>query len=104
MSKKGKKRAEHGEALLKRLSNDLTQQLGKGWGEPHFRAIRQFYLIYGDIKKRYTLCSESEEFTESKIGHTPGRELIPAKTLSARAQLLPMESFNTDFHSNFHRH
>lgn len=94
---KGKERAEYGEALLKRLSNDLTQQLGKGWGEPHLRAVRQFYLIYGDIKKRYTLCSESEEFTESKNGHTLGSELISAETLSTRAQLLPMESFNKIF-------
>ncbi len=52
---KGKERAEYGEALLKRLSGDLTKQFGKGWGEPHLRAIRQFYLIYGDIEKRYTL-------------------------------------------------
>src|SRR5665647_3202584 len=60
---KGKERAEYGEALLKRLSNDLTQQLGKGWGEPHLRAVRQFYLIYGDIKKRYTLCSDCLLYT-----------------------------------------
>jgi predicted nuclease of restriction endonuclease-like (RecB) superfamily len=94
---KGKERAEYGEALLKRLSDDLIRQFGKGWGEPHMRAVRQFYLIYGDIKKRYTLCSESEEFTGSRIGHTLGSELIPAETLSARVQLPPMGSFNKIF-------
>ena len=30
-------------------------------------AVRQFYLIYGDIEKRYTLCSESYEFKGAKI-------------------------------------
>jgi hypothetical protein len=55
---KGKERAEYGKSLLKRISDDLTKQVGKGWGEPNLRAVRQFYLIYGDIEKRYTLCSE----------------------------------------------
>src|SRR3990172_9328363 len=62
---KGKERAEYGEELLKRLSGDLTKQFGKGWGEAHLRAVRQFYLIYGDIEKRYTLCSETEGARES---------------------------------------
>lgn len=74
---KGEKRAEYGEALLKRLSVDLTKQLGKGWGEPNLRAIRQFYLIYQDIEKRYTLCSKSEEFQKSKNRHTPYELKLP---------------------------
>jgi hypothetical protein len=61
---KGKEMAGYGEALLKLLSYDLNKQFGKGWGEPHLRAVRQFYLIYGDIEKRYTLCSE---LTPSKL-------------------------------------
>ena len=63
----GKQRAEYGRALLKHLSNDLTKQVGKGWSEPHLRAVRQFYLIYRDIEKRYTLCSKSGESIESEI-------------------------------------
>jgi len=47
---KGKERAEYGESLLKRISDDLTKQVGKGWGEPNLRAVRQFYLIYGALK------------------------------------------------------
>jgi len=94
---KGKERAEYGKALPKRLSIDLTKQFGKGWGEPHLRAIRQFYLIYGDIEKRYTLCSESEESKESKIRYTPRSELIPAEVLTTKAQLAFMESFNGIF-------
>lgn len=76
---KGKERAEYGEALLKRLSDDLTKQFGKGWGEPQLRAIRQFYLIYGDIEKRYTLCSESKKLIEPNIRHTSCSELVNAK-------------------------
>jgi hypothetical protein len=58
---KGKERAEYGEALLKHISDDLMKQFGKGWGEPHLRAVRQFYLIYRDVEKRYTLCSGFEK-------------------------------------------
>lgn len=94
---KGKERADYGEALLKRLSVDLTKQLGKGWGEPHLRAIRQFYLIYQDIEKRYTLCSKSEESKESKKRHTTRSELITAGTLTIKAQLVFMESFDRIF-------
>ena len=91
---KGKERAEYGEALLRRLSDDLTKQFGKGWGEPHLRAVRQFYLIYGDIEKRYTLCSESKGLKELSIRHTSCSELIPTETSSIT---LSIESFNQIF-------
>jgi len=94
---RGKIRAAYGEALLKQISDDLTKQFGKGWGEPHLRAIRQFYLIYGDIEKRYTLCSESEKSKESEIRHTPCSELIPSKILPAKLQTLSLESFHMLF-------
>jgi len=94
---KGKERAEYGEALLKRLSGDLAKQFGKGWGEPHLRAIRQFYLIYGDIEKRYTLCSESGKPDETNIRHTPCSELSPSQILPSKLQTLSVEFFNTLF-------
>jgi len=94
---KGKERAEYGEALLKRLSDDLTKQFSKGWGEPHLRAVRQFYLIYRDIEKRYTLCSESVKPAETRIRHTPYSELIPSKLLPTNLQTMSVESFNMLF-------
>ena len=94
---KGEKRAEYGEALLKHLSDDLIEQFGKGWGEPHLRAVRQFYLIYGDIEKRYTLCSKSEKSKESEIRHTLGSELIPTQVLPKKLQTMSVEFFNELF-------
>ena len=90
---KVKARAEYGEALVRRLSDDLTKQFGKGWGEPHLRAVRQFYLIYGDIEKRYTLCSESGKPAETDIRHTPCSELpgkIQKKMHTLCAELTPI--------------
>lgn len=94
---KGKERAEYGEALLKHLSDDLIKQFGKGWGEPHLRAVRQFYMIYGDIEKRYTVCSKSEKSKELKIRHTLGSELIPAQVLPKKLQSVSIEFFNDFF-------
>jgi len=94
---KGKERAEYGEALLKRLSNDLTEKFGKGWGESHLRAVRQFYLIYGDIKKRYTLCSKSADADKDNIRHTARSELILLKSSEIKLNTLSAELFNALF-------
>ena len=61
------------------------------------RAVRQFYLIYGDIEKRYTLCSESGKPDKIKIRRTLCSELVPSKILLSKLQPLSVESFNTFF-------
>ncbi len=43
---KGKSRAEYGEAILKRLSDQLTADFGKGFDESNLRNIRYFYMCY----------------------------------------------------------
>lgn len=40
----GSKRAGYGEALLKRLAQDLTARLGRGFSERNLRQMRLFYL------------------------------------------------------------
>jgi len=44
----GKHRAEYGEVLLKRLSEDLVKQFGKGFGWRNLFQMRSFYLAYQD--------------------------------------------------------
>jgi hypothetical protein len=41
---KGKKRADYGVALLKRLSSDLTDRFGRGFSERNLEQMRLFYL------------------------------------------------------------
>lgn len=53
---KGKERAEYGEKLLLKLSNDLTKRFGKGFTDRNLRAVRQFYLVY---PKLHALRAES---------------------------------------------
>ena len=45
----GEQRAEYGEVLLKRLSADLTKQLGRGFGWRNLFQMRGFYLTHQDI-------------------------------------------------------
>ena len=56
---KGKERAKYGEALLKKISTDLTPRFGKGFTERNLDYMRQFYIIYPEIS------------------HTPCAKLIP---------------------------
>ncbi len=47
---KGKERAEYGIALLKKISTDLTNKYGKGFGYINLNLMRQFYLTYPPAK------------------------------------------------------
>jgi predicted nuclease of restriction endonuclease-like (RecB) superfamily len=42
----GKDRAEYGKALIETLSQQLTEQYGKGYTKRNLRAMRQFYRSY----------------------------------------------------------
>ena len=43
---KGEKRAGYGEKIVVRLSKDLTEKLGRGFGLSHVKLMRQFYGKY----------------------------------------------------------
>ena len=48
VEQRGKKRAEYGEALLKKLASDLTARFGKGFGLANLKSIRKFFLTWPD--------------------------------------------------------
>ena len=84
---KGKERAEYGEALLKKISADLTPQFGKGFTERNLGHMRQFYISYQKILN--TPCAELEEKPQEKA-HTVCAELAPisiSETLSRKFSL-----------------
>jgi predicted nuclease of restriction endonuclease-like (RecB) superfamily len=43
---KGKRRAEYGDALIKRLAKDLTLQFGRGFGVVNLSQMKKFYLAW----------------------------------------------------------
>ena len=62
----GNDRAEYGKGLLAKLSDFLTDRIGKGYSESTLRNARKFYLVYSpsiqqamptDFKKNQTLLS-----------------------------------------------
>jgi predicted nuclease of restriction endonuclease-like (RecB) superfamily len=63
----GSQRAGYGEELLARLSNDLTQRLGRGFGVDNLENMRRFYLA----------------MPEGKISETLSRKLFTASGHSA---------------------
>ncbi|MCF7951670.1 MAG: DUF1016 N-terminal domain-containing protein [Spirochaetaceae bacterium] len=54
----GKGRAGYGEYLISSLSKYLGDPLGKGFSVANLWNFRQFYLVFRDNQKLYTLCRE----------------------------------------------
>jgi len=57
----GEKRAEYGEALLQRLSQDLNAKFGRGFSYPNVNKFRQFYLAFPGANILWTPSIESTE-------------------------------------------
>lgn len=55
----GETRAGYGEALLERLSADLTARFGRGFSRQNLQQMRQFYLVYPPGKICQTASGES---------------------------------------------
>jgi predicted nuclease of restriction endonuclease-like (RecB) superfamily len=54
----GKERAEYGTFLIKELSVRLAGEFGKGFSIANLKNFRQFYIVFPDFQKSYTLCSQ----------------------------------------------
>ncbi len=54
----GKERAEYGKQILKRLSEMLTKEFGKGFSTTNLKQMKSFYLSY---QKGQTLSDESSK-------------------------------------------
>ena len=55
---KGKARAQYGEALLAKLSNDLTRQYGRGFGMVNLSQMKKFYLLWHPERIFQTVSEE----------------------------------------------
>ena len=53
---KGKDRADYGSFLIKNLSLELGNEFGKGFSVANLWNFRQFYLVFPDEEKLYTVC------------------------------------------------
>ena len=71
----GKVRAEYGKGVLKRVSERLTERLGKGWSEESLRLMRKFYILYSHVQSPINKIQTSGlDFQSNKIP-TSGLEI-----------------------------
>ena len=93
----GQDRATYGEALILRLSADLTRRFGRGFSPRNIEQMRQFYQCWPAEQIRQTLSGKlatgkipqtvSAEFTSSLISQTPS---ALSADLPALAQAFPL--------------
>jgi predicted nuclease of restriction endonuclease-like (RecB) superfamily len=84
---KGKARAEYGEELIKRLSEDMTEKFGKGFSEMNLRNMRRFYLEF-PTQIQQTLSVKSQKFqTPSGKSETVSRKSSIQQTASGKFQM-----------------
>lgn len=95
---KGKARAGYGEALITRLSIDMTKKFGKGFSEMNLRNMRRFYLEFPmQIQQTVSVKSlEKNKFQtvsgKSSIRQTPSAEFEPMLSWSHYCELLTVEN------------
>lgn len=93
----GQDRATYGEALIQRLSADLTRRFGRGFSPRNIEQMRQFYQCWPTEQIRQTLSGKlaarqipqtvSAELTSSPIVQTPS---ALSADLPALAQAFPL--------------
>ena len=53
----GKERAEYGKEIIKKLSEELTTEFGKGFSQRTLWEMKQFYLTFIEFEKLRTVCA-----------------------------------------------
>ena len=94
----GKERAEYGEAVLVRLSDDLTSRYGRGFGVVNLSQMKKFYLLWPETPILQTSSEKSssagKSTTRSRTSGESGTEIVqtpPAEsTLTQIAARFPL--------------
>lgn len=97
----GKKRAAYGEALLQRLSGDLTTRYGRGFSFTNLKKYRQFCLAYPLDKIGPTVSGQSAGATLPTLLDESGFDIGPTRSgsstdreisspLSIESEVLPL--------------
>jgi predicted nuclease of restriction endonuclease-like (RecB) superfamily len=98
----GKDRAAYGEALLERLSTDLTSRFGRGFSRQGLQKMRAFHLgweicptVSGKLQARVKHPTLSGESTGRKAQVNPGANDPREKALSSKSgKSIPADAFS----------
>ena len=86
----GQKRAEYGEEVLKRLADDLTARLGRGFSQFNLGRFRQFYLAAPADQIRATLSLKSSGSPKRATPSLVSRQSSLALPVSDLARAFPL--------------
>ena len=67
LEQEGEERADYGDELIRRLSRDLTQRFGRGFGVVNLSYMRRFYLCWNSGQIFQTVSEESVSSDSSKM-------------------------------------
>lgn len=67
-TQEGKKRADYGESVLLKLSNDLNAKVGKGFSVDNLQRMRLFYLKYATVSRK-SVINESDAVFKLSWSH-----------------------------------
>ena len=82
----GQDRAAYGQALLKRLSADLSARFGRGFGVDSLETMRLFYLTYPSSQISESLIRKSDRPAHPRNSESPIRNF----DLAQLAQIFPL--------------
>lgn len=82
----GQERAAYGEALIVRLSADLTARFGRGFSRQNLQQMRQFYLSWPPER---LLQMPSAKSAATQIRQIPSGESLPFQTLQSASGQSP---------------
>jgi len=82
----GKERAEYGTQLLKRLSEDLTKDFGRGFSLRNLKLIRKFYLTF-PILQTVSAQSKKGQTTSAQLSSEKGQTVSAKFSDKAKASL-----------------
>jgi predicted nuclease of restriction endonuclease-like (RecB) superfamily len=82
----GQKRAGYGEEIVSKISKDLTQRFGRGFGSAQVAAMRQFHLTF-PLPDNFQSVIGKSEILQSAIGKSSGSAV---ERLNPVAHALPL--------------
>lgn len=89
---KGKKRAEYGEELIKKLSRDMTEKFGRGFSEINLRNMRRFYLEF-PTQIQQTLSVKSKKPQTLSVKSLKRQKLL---TVSGKSETVSHKSVKSE--------
>jgi len=88
---RGKERAEYGAELLRKLSRDLGQRYGKGFGRRNILDMRRFYLVYQKWQTVSAKLSWSHYIALISVSDVTARKYYEKHTLKENLSVRELE-------------